>query len=79
MPTIRIDTLPEDHPARNVPLLSIEAGFRWIGAAEGKGWHKVKPSWKIAGVTFNQLAPAWTRSSQWRGNACISTTGCNNQ
>ena len=49
--------LPHDHPDRNRPLSG--AHYRWVN---GKIWKEIKPTFKIAGKTYNELGPAWTEN-----------------
>lgn len=73
MPNQILSSLPPDHPLRNAPLLAIGAQNRWTGGPPDKGWKSVKPNWAIAGRSFNDLGPAWTAHTEWRGTIAIST------
>ena len=47
--------LPPEHPDRNRPLAGVR--YRWRGS---KGaWSEVKPTFRIARNTYNELGPAW--------------------
>lgn len=54
--------LPTDHPLRNTPLVDIEACFVYCGE---KTKRFVKPTWKIARSTYNDLGEAWTSNAAW--------------
>ena len=65
-------TLPVDHPLRNTPLIRITTAYRWI---HGTSWKSVKPTWPIAGLSYNQLGEVWTKWSVWRGELQQSQLG----
>lgn len=46
--------LPEGHVLRNTPLAG--CWYRWT---KGKDWREVKPTFGIAGKTYNDLGPSW--------------------
>jgi hypothetical protein len=77
-----LKALPTGHPLRNKGLASIGAQYRLsperakalprmringeLEPIEKPRWHTVKPTWKIATNTFNQLGPTWVESQNWR-------------
>ena len=54
--------LPTEHAARSTPLIDLGAYFIYRGE---KIKRYVKPTWKIATKTFNDLGPAWTDHADW--------------
>lgn len=54
--------LPTTHVLRNTPLIDIGAYFVYHGE---KIKRFVKPAWKIARSTYNDLGPAWTDHAAW--------------
>lgn len=60
----RINDLPEDHPFRNTPLLSLGARYKWR-ESQGTIWKYVMPNYAIAHSNFNQLGDAWTQFDIW--------------
>lgn len=54
--------LPPEHPLRNTPLAQIGAERR---NKLNKSWQSVA-NWKIGKNTFNELAPFWLETSEWR-------------
>jgi hypothetical protein len=59
---MRIDNLPPDHPARNVPLA--ENGARCRFGRKGT-WKEILPSFKIAKLCYNELGAPWTEKWEW--------------
>lgn len=58
-----LKSLLTDHPLRNSPLSDIGAEYRFEGA---KVWREVKPTFAIAGSTFNALGDVWKDGKDWR-------------
>lgn len=54
--------LPADHPLRTTPLVAVGAYFIYRG---DKAKHRIKPTWRIAQSTFNDLGPAWLNNADW--------------
>ena len=54
-----LNELPENHSLRNRPL----AGCWYRELHGGKTWRQIKPTYGIAGNTYNDLGPAWTETS----------------
>lgn len=75
--------LPREHPMRNAPLHVIAARKRWIKPAEYPRsywngwtiddgddigpWKYIRPSWRIAGLCFNDLGEVWLNHWEWEG------------
>lgn len=57
-----LSELPTDHFARRAPLVMVRAFFIYHGE---KIKRFVKPTWKIATKSFNDLGPAWTEHADW--------------
>lgn len=57
-PHVGLHDLPKDHALRCMPLAG--CWYRWN---KGKDWRRVKPSFGIAGSSYNELGPAWTETS----------------
>ena len=55
-----LHTLPAGHPLRTRPLAGCH--HRW---RKGKAWREIKPSYKIASKTYNDLGPAWKKAADW--------------
>lgn len=55
---MNLHDLPASHHLRRIPLAN--CWYRW---SRGKDWRQVKPTFGIAGVTYNDLGPAWTETS----------------
>lgn len=60
---VALTDYPPGHPLRRAPLIEIGAQYRWHG---GGPWRSVTAQWRIAGLCFDDLAPAWTACSTWR-------------
>ena len=58
-----LNKLPESHPLRNQPLLDLKAEYQ---SKDSKLWYVVRPAFKIANRSYNQLAGAWTEYDIWR-------------
>ena len=54
--------LPTEHELRRAPLVMFGAFFIYPGE---KIKRFVKPAWKIATKSFNDLGPAWTDHATW--------------
>lgn len=52
---MNLHELPLGHPQRNRSLVG--CWYRWKGA---KVWKEIKPSFRIARNTYNELGTAWT-------------------
>lgn len=61
--TYQLDTLPVDHPERNISL-----GGCYYKQRTAKIWKEVFPSYKISKKTYNCLGEAWTNTDVfcWR-------------
>ena len=60
-----LNKLPEDHPLRNKPLIELKAEYQ---SKDSALWYEVRPAFKIANRSFNQLASAWVQYDIWRVN-----------
>jgi len=58
-----------EHAARSTPLIDLGAYFIYHGE---KTKRHVKPSWKMATKTFNDLGPAWVRYATWYAAAAVA-------
>jgi len=58
-----LKALPIKHPLRNEALSKVKAEYRFEGT---KTWFAVKPTFGIAGKTFNELGEAWINKWEWR-------------
>jgi hypothetical protein len=52
-----INELPVNHELRNKPLSG--GWYRW---KNGKVWKEIKPTFKIANFSFNDLGVAWVEN-----------------
>lgn len=58
---ILLDDLPPGHELRTQPLLDAECR-----TLTGNQWREITNDWRISVVSFEQLGPAWTRTSEFR-------------
>lgn len=58
-----LNKLPESHPLRNQSLVELKAEYQ---SKDSKLWYEVRPAFKIANRSYNQLANAWTEFDIWR-------------
>jgi len=60
---VRLDTLPQDHPLRNIPLCDIGAQYRWVYSKGNP--RPVLRAFGIARNAFNELGQVWTKEYEW--------------
>ena len=64
MQEVILNTLPETHVLRKIPLIELKAFYR---RPDSKVWQEMTPAYTLAKtkITFNQLGEVW-KSDTWK-------------